>query len=147
MNINLELSEKLAEIVEAENKECFKNSILALLALADGGLAKEPLYIEGCAIAYLPEAHAWVESDGEIIDVTYFGKNERYHHDGNHEPHEPVPSCTYFPGKRYSVDEIRSLITDKGILTPLFVHLQGEPQRQQVEAMKEAYRSLGMQIE
>lgn len=145
MKINLELSEKLAEIVEAENKSCYINSVKALLIFGDSPEARNPMYVEGCAIAFLPESHGWIENGDEIIDVTYFGRNFRYNHNRSFEPHEPVEKCTYFPGQKYSFEEVREIALNLRKL-PLFEFIKGEAREKQVEALKTAYASLGLNV-
>ena len=78
MNVNRELSARLAEKVGAGLKQCFLNAWRALQCEREleGGL-----YVEGWAVAGdrgLVIEHGWLELDGEIIDPTLYDCDVAY---------------------------------------------------------------------
>lgn len=72
--VDFERSCALARRVEARNRECYRNAVLALQAdraLADAGA----IYVEGLVVTertgFWPTGHAWLElPDGRVVDPT-----------------------------------------------------------------------------
>ena len=99
--LDREWSEKLADLVSAENKECFRNSVTALAAL--GGRGE---YVEGWATTpWGPLLHGWVEfEDGRILDTTPTWL-------------EAEDDRTYFAARRYTYKDVwREIGTDDAML-------------------------------
>jgi hypothetical protein len=63
------ISLELASRIKAEVKACYFNSRKAIMLLDEYATAN---YLEGFAATYLgmPVEHAWIESDGKILDPT-----------------------------------------------------------------------------
>jgi hypothetical protein len=98
--INRKLSEELCDLVGAQNKDCFKNSVLASMATPGS------FYVEGWAITSfgLVVEHGWVEKDGEVIDPTpVYVQN--------------LDNTKYFPGVKYTSKEIMKLFGRKSNIT------------------------------
>ncbi len=115
MNINTYLSEELAEMIDAQDRECYKNSVMAMYELADREDCFEILYIEGWAISVIPTEHAWLKYNGTIVDPTYFGQNERETRMGT-QRHEPPERAVYFPGKKYTLEQVQDYMDERGHL-------------------------------
>lgn len=90
MNVNKELSARLAEAVDARIGHCWRNAWVALYEPE----AEGALYVEGWIIN--PDSsideHGWLELDGEIIDPTFY---------------DP-PAKFYFPGLRFDRSQARA---------------------------------------
>lgn len=64
--INEQKSKEIAEMVRAEPKQCYRNSVMGTVFMdAD-------YYVEGVAVmpCGIPFEHGWIEHQGEIIDPT-----------------------------------------------------------------------------
>jgi len=99
MKLNLKISQSLRDRVLAQDMDCFRNSVMAAVALGP-----DAVYVEGYVIAVsghmaipLVIHHGWVEHDTEIIDPTPIycnGKTQR----------------RYFPALRYLWRDIHKRI-------------------------------------
>ena len=86
--LDREWSATLSDGISAENRECFVNSVTALMALGRGE------YVEGWATTpWGPVLHGWVEVYNRIIDTTpaWFGAED---------------DRAYFAARRYSFAEV-----------------------------------------
>lgn len=99
---NRELAAALAQEVQAEPKECFRNSVLAQYRCKG-----EALYVEGVLLimgGVLIE-HGWLQVDGHIVDTTLHGE----------------PAAHYTPIFTYTKEEVRSHVRRK-LRLPYFQH-------------------------
>jgi hypothetical protein len=99
--LNLALSKRVAKIVNAQPKECWKNAFFSLMEVSE--LARGQ-YVEGWITPItIPIAieHAWIELDGQIIDPT---------------PKSWTVQFAYFPGLRLSKDKLMQAVGDDGRL-------------------------------
>ena len=110
--LDREWSEKLADLVSAENKECFWNSVTAVAALRGRGE-----YVEGWATTpWGPLLHGWVElADGTVLDTTpawYTAEDDR----------------TYFAARRYSLADVTKAVEeDAGLPLEELFRVSGIP--------------------
>src|SRR5689334_16975912 len=112
--IDKALSQQLADAVEAEPGECWRNAIMALFQVNDAGAR----YVEGWAagpefpFCYIPMEHGWIEmSDGTVIDPTWITLSRT------------LDDYVYAPFRYYTRGDIDQLLAEKGeIFTPLFFH-------------------------
>lgn len=58
-------------------KECFANCQRFMLGVVDYGIDLEPTYHEGYVMGLIPFEHAWIEVDGEVVDLTLDDSGER----------------------------------------------------------------------
>lgn len=82
MNMNRALAVKLAALVESEKKQCFHNSVMALLC-CKGELGSNAVYVEG--VLYLAEfglviEHGWLEVNGALVDVTIMDAEAQHYY-------------------------------------------------------------------
>jgi hypothetical protein len=109
--LDREWSEKLADLVSAENQECFLNSVATLLIMRDG------TYVEGWATTpWRPMLHGWVElADGTVLDTTpawYTAEDDR----------------TYFAARRYSLADVTKAVEeDAGLPLEELFRVRGIP--------------------
>ena len=90
--VDRELSQRLAQAIDAEAQACWRNAFLCLAHL-DGAA----VYVEGWAVMRgTPCEHGWLEFDGHIVDPTLA------YLDG--------PPVVYFPGLRFTAEEARRTI-------------------------------------
>lgn len=95
--LDIGLSRKLAALVDAENGQCWVNSVYGLVR-ARRLLGEDAVYVEGWATGYLPVAHGWIEIPGvAIVDPTPAWHDER------------KLERTYFPAARYTEDDIAAM--------------------------------------
>ena len=90
--LDRELSQRLAQAIDAEDQACWRNAFLCLAHL-DGAV-----YVEGWAVTRgsVPREHGWLEVNGCIVDPTpaYL---------------EDTPAV-YFPGLRFTAEEARRTV-------------------------------------
>ena len=90
--LDRELSQRLAQAIDAEDQACWRNAYLCLARL-DGAA----VYVEGWAVTRgVAREHGWLELDGHIVDPTpaYL---------------EDAPAV-YFPGLRFTPQEARRTV-------------------------------------
>lgn len=131
MKLNRELSQKLAKRVDAEDKQCFLNSIYALSAIGEDSA----VYVEGYVVNHkfsLVAEHGWLEFKGEIVDAT-----PCYHTEDRDD------TRTYFPVRRYTRDDVmKRLRSRKKVSLPLAGNIwlrEEDFRRAYREAEKTAY--------
>lgn len=119
--VNVAESRRLAGVVGAKKKDCWRNAALA--AITTSGT-----YVEGHAT--MPQGvafeHGWVELDGKILDPTLalFG--------------EWPEGYNYFPGRKYSAEEVEK--------KPGPFPLSGYRDEAYQRSMREAWASLGVEM-
>lgn len=100
MKINVEESKRVGQHVNAQDKDCFFNSVMGLAYLDE----PTSVYVEGFCVAHdmpIIAQHGWIEREGgEIIDPTPV-----YHSDRTERE--------YFPVDRYTMAEFRKLMFRK----------------------------------
>lgn len=71
-NLNRVLSERLAEQVEAQPRDCYRNAVMGLLTQP---WLEDAVYVEGHARPHdlgIPFEHGWLEMpDGSVVDPTW----------------------------------------------------------------------------
>src|SRR5262245_51861164 len=131
MEHDLVLAQKLAEKVLAQNKECWRNSVLAFTELAPADRA-ETYYVEGILLILegkLPIEHGWLEVRGKIVDVTNYAP----------QPYFSEPTF-YHAVHRYRFDQIWDNLNGYETL-PLYTH-----QRDRFNEMVAALYSFGQPL-
>lgn len=120
--MDIEHSKYLSEVIKAQPKECFTNSIKALFC------DPTSVYCEGYCIILggIPIQHGWLEDiSGEVVDVTLW-------HD---------PPSEYFVGARYTKHFIEDWFRKSDeLITPISNYMEFN------YAMYKAYNSLGVDI-
>lgn len=131
MSVNTTLSRELAEIVEAQSKQCYRNAVMAL-GTGHARLAGA-VYVEGWVIQAklpIPIEHGWVElADGSVIDPTLCLIDDD----------ATLQGSRYVAGKRFTEDEALTL----AVRGPLPLHSQNgyaiTRSKEWQAAMREAY--------
>lgn len=87
---NRYLERVLRDRIQAEAKQCYKNSVLALYVMRSRKRyhPDHVFYVEGWLGGVMPIEHGWLEVSGKVVDVTLPGK---------------YPSEAYFPGQRFEM--------------------------------------------
>ena len=98
-------SQRLAQLIQRRNSRCYHNALRGLARLIDA------TYVEGVAVfeTGLQFEHAWLETADGVVDPTpVYAKM-------------PAGVCTYFPGPRWTFDEITALFSpdQDDIATPV----------------------------
>lgn len=87
--IDYQLSQQAAELIQAKSKECWRNAILAQQHYPDA------IYVEGCIVWNgLVIEHGWLELENRIVEPTLASRLNM-----DLEPPQ------YFAGVRYTVEE------------------------------------------
>lgn len=87
--IDYQLSQQAAELIQAKSKECWRNAILAQQHYPDA------IYVEGCIVWNgLVIEHGWLELENRIVEPTLARRLNM-----DLEPPQ------YFAGVRYTVEE------------------------------------------
>ncbi|MCL4559906.1 MAG: hypothetical protein M1281_04720 [Chloroflexi bacterium] len=129
MQVNFSLSEDISRKIKAKNKDCYRNSILALLIY----LPEEAIYIEGFIVSHSPFEHGWCELNNEIIETTPI---YLYGH-----------ASTYFPGTRFTKSEVAKLIQANSSVPFSWLDNQwGYSHPDYIKAGIEAYKFLGIDL-
>jgi hypothetical protein len=99
--IDIAASKLLRKHIHAIPKKCFSNSIRALISIHANDMEignhvfESPVYVEGWAVDQigLVLEHGWIEDRGQMIEVTL-----------------EMPFLAYFPGVRYSMEELGQIM-------------------------------------
>ena len=129
-SVNVIKSRELAAQVDAQKKDCYRNSVLAM-QLVEGSM-----YVEGYVILTdlvpIPIEHGWLESGGEVIDPTLALFDNDF------------SQYTYIPGKYYTQDMVENEVgRSGGAILPL---TDFDMDRDIGEAQAAAWRALGVDI-
>lgn len=144
MRVNVERSIEVGRRIQAEPKECWKNSILAIMSIDE---LENATYCEG-VVTFLGIVieHGWLELNDEIIDPTWYLIRD-----------EEDDQVRYFQGERYTKTDIEVAIdrfngVGENLLAPIS-SWQVEKNRIRMvfdskvqDAIKEAWKSLGVEI-
>jgi len=102
----LEFTEEFDVTLDCQPQQCYRN---ALLAAGTYGQSHDIVYVEGYVIPRsfeTPVAHAWVELDGKVVELTF------------PEGPEPHPNAAYL-GVEFSAEAAREKILEDGVAEPL----------------------------
>lgn len=99
-------SARLAAVIHARPQQCWMNAMKALPHLSGG------LYVEGWLVCDgVPIEHGWCEWEGKVVDPTLYNRL------GNH--------FAYFPGIKYTYDDVAKRVGKKAKTLPLIWHEKG----------------------
>lgn len=105
MQIDRDLAARLAAVVEAQPKECYRNAVLALYAYRG---EEAVVYVEGLLEileGLIQVEHGWLEVGGRIVDVTV----------------RDCAAACYTPVFRYEREEVEQAKAKRSVLyLPLF---------------------------
>jgi predicted ABC-type ATPase/2'-5' RNA ligase len=124
---DVELSRQLAQECRAQPKECYKNSVMALVRVK-GGKYVEGYFVIDMEGFQFPIEHGWIDKEGTIIDITL-----------------PDDTGVYIPANSWTFDEALSRVSESGDESLLpFSNYYDENWR---KAAIEAWDMLGVKIE
>ena len=105
LSIDFDTSAKLAGLIQAMPRQCWKNAIKALPLLPGGR------YVEGCLVDGFPIEHGWCEWEGKIVDPTLYNDLETPYF--------------YLPGVKYTFEDVVKRVPKKSVTLPLVYHEKG----------------------
>lgn len=121
--VDAKLSAEVKRIVNAQDKDCYRNAALGLSVLGP-----DARYVEGYAVADdigLVTEHGWLELNGKVIDPTPV-----YHEKGR--------QVRYWPAKRYTLQQLlHTLGKDDGL--PIAVREFRKPSKATLRARRDAW--------
>lgn len=106
MKMNRQIAAELAERYDVQMKECYRNSIVALMQFKDATYVEGLLYLPSVGIAI---QHGWIENGEEIIDVTLGLPPDSRSHSGN-QGNWDTQADHYTAVCRYTVEETIKLV-------------------------------------
>lgn len=101
-----ELARLFDRAVDCQSRQCYRN---ALLVAASFGGSYDVTYVEGYVMAdsvVSPIAHAWVELNGKVVELTL---------PGGPEPNDDVA----YLGVEYGLENVESKVYDESVAEPL----------------------------
>jgi hypothetical protein len=106
LSLDFDTSAKLAGLIHALPKNCWKNAFNALSHLPGGWYVEGWLIIDG--ILY---EHGWCEWEGKVVDPTLYNQLGRRYF--------------YLPGIKYSIDDVVKRVQKKSVKLPFVWHEEG----------------------
>jgi hypothetical protein len=124
---DVELSKQLAQECDAQSKECYKNSVMALSRVEGGKYVEGYFVIDFEAGFQFPIEHGWIDKDGTIIDITL-----------------PDDEGIYIPANSWNFKEVMAKVGGTGESWLPFSNYRDENWR---KAAVQAWDMLGVKIE
>ncbi len=130
LRLNRKLSKRLSKKIKAENTQCYKNSVKALLEI------RSAIYVEGFAIDDGEiVCHGWLELGNEIIDVTPIWIEKT--------------GTRYFAGIRYPFSGVAYFMSIKDGFFPFAAQdgRNGQTHFSYMQALRDAFSCFGANLD